>query len=173
MFNNQFAILSENGSFFFCSTGAWTQGLHLEPLHQPIFCEGFLEIGSWGTICLGWLQTTILLISASWIVRIASMSHWHLAEWLILIILYLKWCSEVSIDQLTLYAYQKVVHLKIDSNTVYLKPVHLRVNLNSVHSNSPLVQAYGFLFSGSINFGKYYIQATPETYCWCQGSLPT
>jgi hypothetical protein len=21
--------------FFFCSTGAWTQGLHLEPLHQP------------------------------------------------------------------------------------------------------------------------------------------
>jgi hypothetical protein len=22
------------------------QGLHLEPLHQPYFCEGFFEIGS-------------------------------------------------------------------------------------------------------------------------------
>jgi hypothetical protein len=23
--------------FFFCGTGAWTQGLHLQPLHQPFF----------------------------------------------------------------------------------------------------------------------------------------
>jgi hypothetical protein len=23
--------------FFFCSAGVWTQGLHLEPLHQPFF----------------------------------------------------------------------------------------------------------------------------------------
>jgi hypothetical protein len=32
--------------FFFCGTGAWTRGLHLEPLHQPYLCEGFFEIGS-------------------------------------------------------------------------------------------------------------------------------
>jgi hypothetical protein len=32
--------------FLFCGTGAWTQGLHLEPLHQPYFYEGFFEVGS-------------------------------------------------------------------------------------------------------------------------------
>jgi hypothetical protein len=32
--------------FFFCGAGAWTQGLHLEPLYQPFLCEGFFEIGS-------------------------------------------------------------------------------------------------------------------------------
>jgi hypothetical protein len=32
--------------FIFCSTRALTQGLHLEPLHQPYFCKGFFEIGS-------------------------------------------------------------------------------------------------------------------------------
>jgi hypothetical protein len=32
--------------YLFWGTGAWTQGLHLEPLHQPYFCEGFFEIGS-------------------------------------------------------------------------------------------------------------------------------
>jgi hypothetical protein len=34
--------------FFFCSTGAWTQGLYLKPLHQPFFLcvMGFFQIGS-------------------------------------------------------------------------------------------------------------------------------
>jgi hypothetical protein len=27
--------------FFFFSTGAWTQSLHLEPLHHPLFVMGF------------------------------------------------------------------------------------------------------------------------------------
>jgi hypothetical protein len=31
---------------FFGGTGAWTQGLHIKPLHQPYFCEGFFKIGS-------------------------------------------------------------------------------------------------------------------------------
>jgi hypothetical protein len=31
--------------FFFCGTRAWTQGLHLEPLHQPLFMLGIFEIG--------------------------------------------------------------------------------------------------------------------------------
>jgi hypothetical protein len=32
--------------FFFCSTGAWIQGLHCEPLCQPFFVMGFFKIGS-------------------------------------------------------------------------------------------------------------------------------
>jgi hypothetical protein len=27
--------------FFIFSTGVWTQDLHLEPLHQSFFCDGF------------------------------------------------------------------------------------------------------------------------------------
>jgi hypothetical protein len=61
--------------FFLCGTGAWTQGLHLEPFHQPFFVKGFFEIGSRRTMCLGWLGTSILLISASWLARITGMSH--------------------------------------------------------------------------------------------------
>jgi hypothetical protein len=33
------------------------------------------KIGSCGIICLGWLQTSILLIAASWIDRITGVSH--------------------------------------------------------------------------------------------------
>jgi hypothetical protein len=29
--------------FFYCSTGAWTQGLHLKPLHQPFTVKGFFQ----------------------------------------------------------------------------------------------------------------------------------
>jgi hypothetical protein len=32
--------------FFFGDPVAWTQGLHLKPLHQPIFVKGFFKIGS-------------------------------------------------------------------------------------------------------------------------------
>jgi hypothetical protein len=32
--------------FFFCGTGAWTQGLLLEPLHQPFFVMGIFKTGS-------------------------------------------------------------------------------------------------------------------------------
>jgi hypothetical protein len=32
---------------FLWSAGVWTQGLPLEPLHQPIFVMEFLESGSW------------------------------------------------------------------------------------------------------------------------------
>jgi hypothetical protein len=33
--------------FIYWGTGAWTQGLHLEPLYQPFFMMGFFEIRSW------------------------------------------------------------------------------------------------------------------------------
>jgi hypothetical protein len=32
--------------FVFSGTGAWTRSLHLEPLHQPLFCDGFFS--RWG-----------------------------------------------------------------------------------------------------------------------------
>jgi hypothetical protein len=38
---------------------------------------GFLEIESHKLFARGWLQTTILLTSASWIARITNVSHQH------------------------------------------------------------------------------------------------
>jgi hypothetical protein len=40
----------------------------------PIFVKVFWDRVSW-TTCLGWLQTMILLISASWVARITGVSH--------------------------------------------------------------------------------------------------
>jgi hypothetical protein len=67
-------------SFLGVGTGTWTQAPHLEPFHQPYFCEGFFRDRVCWTICPGWLRTEILLISASWVARITGMSHWHLAD---------------------------------------------------------------------------------------------
>jgi energy-coupling factor transporter transmembrane protein EcfT len=63
---------------FFCDVGIWTEGLHLVPLHQPYFHDGFFEIGSLELFDRDWLGTVILLISASWVARITGMSHQHL-----------------------------------------------------------------------------------------------
>jgi hypothetical protein len=73
--------------FFFCGTGVWTQGLMLARqvllllhlLYQSFFVMGFFETGSHKLFAWGWLQIQILLISASWIVRITGVSHWQLA----------------------------------------------------------------------------------------------
>jgi hypothetical protein len=43
-----------------------------------IFFLFFWDRVSW-TICLGWLQTSILLIPVSWVARITGVSHWRLA----------------------------------------------------------------------------------------------
>jgi hypothetical protein len=40
-----------------------------------LFCAAYFWDRVLWTICLGWLQTTILLISASWVARITGMSH--------------------------------------------------------------------------------------------------
>jgi hypothetical protein len=63
--------------FIFCGTGAWTQGLHLEPFHQPFFLwwVGFQD-RILRTVFLGWLWTEILLIFASWIAKIIGISNW-------------------------------------------------------------------------------------------------
>jgi hypothetical protein len=44
-------------------------------------CDGCFWNRVSQTICQGWLQTAILLISASWIARITGMSHWYPAQW--------------------------------------------------------------------------------------------
>jgi hypothetical protein len=55
----------------FWGTGVWTQGLHLEPLCQPFFVKDFFKIGSSKPFSPGWLWTSILLIFASWVAKIA------------------------------------------------------------------------------------------------------
>jgi hypothetical protein len=60
--------------FFFFSTGAWTQGLHLEPLHK-----GFFQDKVTWTIFWDWFWIVIFLISASWVARITGVSHQRLA----------------------------------------------------------------------------------------------
>jgi hypothetical protein len=57
-----------------CGTGVWTQGLHLEPLHQPFFVMGFVQDRVVWTICLGWPQTMILLSFVSWVARLTGVS---------------------------------------------------------------------------------------------------
>jgi hypothetical protein len=57
----------------FCSTRAWTHGLHLEPLHQPFFVI-FFKIGSFELL----VQADFELRS-SWVARITGASHLCLA----------------------------------------------------------------------------------------------
>jgi hypothetical protein len=63
--------------FFFL----WYWGLNSGPSPwatlPALFLWGVFKIGSPRTICLGWLQTMILLISASWVARITGVSHRH------------------------------------------------------------------------------------------------
>jgi hypothetical protein len=54
-------------------TGAWGQGLYLEPVHQPFFfCARCFWNRFLHTIC----PTTIFLISSSWVTGITVMSQW-------------------------------------------------------------------------------------------------
>jgi hypothetical protein len=50
--------------FCFYGTGVWTQGLHLELLYQPFFVMSFFQMGVSQIICLDWLWTSVLPISA-------------------------------------------------------------------------------------------------------------
>jgi hypothetical protein len=50
---------------------------HLEPVHQPFRRYFFFRVRVSQTICLGWLRTSTLLISASFVARITGMSHQH------------------------------------------------------------------------------------------------
>jgi hypothetical protein len=73
---------------FFFSTRAWTQGLHLELLHQSFFfCEGFFKIGSRELFA----QQAGFELRSSWslppesVTRITNRSHWYFANRCLLI----------------------------------------------------------------------------------------
>jgi hypothetical protein len=57
-------------------------GRHSTPWATPsvLFCVGYFQNRVSWTICPGWLQTLILLISASHVARITGMSHWYSAK---------------------------------------------------------------------------------------------
>jgi hypothetical protein len=72
--------------FFFVVLGFEFRALHLLgrcctiwATLPALFCVRCLRDWVSWSICLDWLQTMFLLISASWIVRITGMSHWCLA----------------------------------------------------------------------------------------------
>jgi hypothetical protein len=46
-----------------------------------MFCIGFFRDRVSRTICLGWPQSMIFLISASQVARITGMSHWRLLQY--------------------------------------------------------------------------------------------
>jgi hypothetical protein len=79
---------SPRGHFFFCGTRAWTQGLHLEPLHQPFFCDGcfktgFCELFPWAGFKLwsSWSLSPELL----------GLQVWATGAWLGHFLTYLLW----------------------------------------------------------------------------------
>jgi hypothetical protein len=89
---------------FFCGTWFWTQGLHLEPVHHPFFCGGIFQDRVSQTVCLGWLQIVILLISTSWVARITGMNYWCLAIYFLLTIL--SWITYHSISYLKIWSHR-------------------------------------------------------------------
>jgi hypothetical protein len=66
--------------FFFWWYGAWTRATP-----PALLVLGIFKIDS-QTICPGWLQTAILLISASWVARIRGISHQRPAQLFLLAI---------------------------------------------------------------------------------------
>jgi hypothetical protein len=66
--------------FLFAVLGLELRAFPLSHSTSPIFCDRVFRDSVLKTICSGWLQTTILLISASWVARITGVSHWHPAS---------------------------------------------------------------------------------------------
>jgi hypothetical protein len=66
--------------------GVGTQGLmlarqvfyHWSHLTSPFLCWAFWDgVSQTQTICLGWLWTSVLLTSASWVARVTDVSCWY------------------------------------------------------------------------------------------------
>jgi hypothetical protein len=77
----EFVYVMCNIIFFFFFLQYW--GLNSRPTSwttpPALFFVKFFSRWAHRTICLGWLWTVILLISASWVARITGVSHQHLA----------------------------------------------------------------------------------------------
>jgi hypothetical protein len=61
---------------------------------------GIFKLGSHKLIFQGWPWTTILLISASWVARIAGMSHWSLAG------LFISWIHVMRFVKTIIWSYR-------------------------------------------------------------------
>jgi hypothetical protein len=64
------------GVFVFAVLGLKLRAYTLNHSTSPFLWRAFRGRVS-RTICPGWLWTTILLISASWVAKIIDVSHWH------------------------------------------------------------------------------------------------
>jgi hypothetical protein len=71
------------------------------PPSPLLFCAGFFWDRILQTICLGWLQTMILLISASWVGRMTGVSYhspayfWYCMYYNLSLFLSATLCTEV------------------------------------------------------------------------------
>jgi hypothetical protein len=61
---------------FFVVLGLELRTFTFSPSTNPTFCDMVFWDRVSQTVCLDWLWTVILLISASWVGRITGMSHW-------------------------------------------------------------------------------------------------
>jgi hypothetical protein len=66
---------------FFVVLGLEIRAFTLSHSTSPVFCGRIYQDRVLQSICLGWLQTAILLISASSVSRIIGVSHRHPAPW--------------------------------------------------------------------------------------------
>jgi hypothetical protein len=65
------------GLFFFFSVLGLELRVYALATPPALFCEGFFWDRILQTVCPVWLQTSILLISASWAARFTGVSHWR------------------------------------------------------------------------------------------------
>jgi hypothetical protein len=72
-FGGRGMVLGFNSVPHSCQVGI----LPLEPLCQPFFVFRYFRDRVSRSICPGWLQNAIPLISAIWVARITSVSHQH------------------------------------------------------------------------------------------------
>jgi hypothetical protein len=121
--------------FSFVLCWGWTQGLQLEPLHSA---SSFLWWDFWDgvlrTIWPGWLWTTILLISASWVAGITGVSHWFLAKYIVL--------SKLQKRKIALFLFSLQQRLFIAPQYPFCPPVY--INMHFIH---PLVKSTLIFFT--------------------------
>jgi hypothetical protein len=63
--------------FFFWQYWSLNSGPSPWATPPALFCDEYFWDRVSRTICPGYIRTTILLISVSWVARIIGMSHWH------------------------------------------------------------------------------------------------